>query len=90
MKFIITSAVHPPRSCLEGLALGESAVIDRVGCSRPVALRLMEMGLLPGTEVTLERVAPLGDPIVVRVRGYALSLRKEEARLVELRGKNGA
>jgi Fe2+ transport system protein FeoA len=44
----------------------------------------MEMGLLPGTEVTLERVAPLGDPLVVRVRGYALSLRKEEAHLVEI------
>lgn len=71
-------------SSLEGLAVGETATVRKVGNARAVALRLMEMGLLPGTVVKLERVAPLGDPLVVRVRGYALSLRKEEARLVEI------
>jgi Fe2+ transport system protein FeoA len=46
----------------------------------------MEMGLLPGTRVTLVRVAPLGDPIELRVRGYALSIRRAEAELVDVDG----
>jgi ferrous iron transport protein A len=84
LKFIITTPVRPSPTCLEGLAVGDAAVVKHLGNARPVALRLMEMGLLPGTKLTLERVAPLGDPLVVRIRGYALSLRKEEARLVEI------
>ena len=44
--------------------------------------RLLEMGLLPGTPVEVVRLAPLGDPMDVRVRGYHLSLRRHEARLV--------
>lgn len=44
--------------------------------------RLMEMGLLPGTAIEVVRLAPLGDPMDVRVRGYHLSLRRHEARLV--------
>jgi Fe2+ transport system protein FeoA len=52
---------------------------------RPVVVqRLSEMGLTPGTEVVVVRFAPLGDPIEVRVRGYALSLRREDARAVVL------
>lgn len=44
----------------------------------------MEMGILPGTRVRLDRVAPMGDPLQVRVRGYALSIRRTEARGIEL------
>jgi Fe2+ transport system protein FeoA len=44
--------------------------------------RLLSMGVLPGTEISLEAIAPLGDPIEIKVRGYRLSLRKEEARAV--------
>jgi ferrous iron transport protein A len=77
--------VRTPPTCLDALSVGDSATVTRVGNSRAVALRLMEMGILPGTRVVLERVAPLGDPLVVRVRGYALSLRREEARHVEVR-----
>jgi ferrous iron transport protein A len=64
---------------LSELAVGASARV----CGYPKAggafLRLREMGVLPGTTVTLIRTAPLGDPIEIRVRGYHLSLRKSEA-----------
>lgn len=44
-----------------------------------IELKLMEMGCLPGEEITVEQIAPLGDPIAIRVAGYFLSLRKDEA-----------
>ena len=46
--------------------------------------RLISMGLLPGTELTVSRVAPLGDPIEITVRGFSLSLRKGEASILQL------
>jgi len=48
--------------------------------------RLLAMGLLPGTEFTVSRIAPLGDPIEIMVRGYMLSLRKNEASILEIEG----
>jgi len=47
-------------------------------------LKLMEMGCIPGELVTVEKIAPLGDPISIRVAGYSLSLRKDEARQILL------
>jgi len=44
--------------------------------------RLLSMGVLPGTDISLEAIAPLGDPIEIKVRGYRLSLRKEEAKAI--------
>ncbi len=70
-----------PRS-LGDLSVGESAIVRHVGCARATAVRLMEMGLLPGTRVTLLRVAPLGDPLELVIGGYALSIRRAEARSV--------
>lgn len=61
------------------LSVGQRASVKSVSCARPTAIRLMEMGLLPGAEVEVRRVAPLGDPIELRVSGYALSIRKAEA-----------
>lgn len=61
------------------LAVGSVAIVRQVRCARAVARRLLEMGLLPGTEVRVVRVAPLGDPIELSLRGYALSIRKAEA-----------
>ena len=55
-----------------------------VKCARGVARRLLEMGLLPGTEVRVVRVAPLGDPIELNLRGYALSIRRAEALGIEV------
>jgi ferrous iron transport protein A len=48
-------------------------------CDNDATLKLLEMGCAPGEEVVLEYVAPLGDPVVISVAGYLLSLRKEEA-----------
>jgi ferrous iron transport protein A len=64
---------------LARLAVGEKARITAVGSIGPMKRRLMDMGLLPGAEVQVEKVAPLGDPIEVRIRSYHLSLRKKEA-----------
>ncbi|MFK7991470.1 MAG: ferrous iron transport protein A [Sandaracinaceae bacterium] len=71
---------------LADVPVGAEATIVRVRCERPVARRLMEMGLLPGTSVAVVRVAPLGDPVVLRVRGYSLSIRRKEAASIAVEG----
>ena len=72
---------------LSSLAVGTSAVLREFPKQGVACLRLREMGLLPGTTLTLVRTAPLGDPIEIKVRGYNLTLRKSEADhvLVELK-----
>jgi Fe2+ transport system protein FeoA len=69
---------------LAGLLPGRSAIVRRISSARAVACRLMELGLVPGTTVTLTRIAPLGDPIQLRVRNYALSIRRAEALAIEI------
>jgi Fe2+ transport system protein FeoA len=64
---------------LADLPLGQHAKIASIDTERRLSRRLMEMGLLPGTPVRVVRVAPLGDPIELRVRNYSLSLRRTEA-----------
>jgi ferrous iron transport protein A len=64
---------------LSELAVGSSAVVRGYPKSGEAFLRLREMGVLPGTSVTLVRTAPLGDPIEIKVRGYHLTLRRSEA-----------
>jgi len=64
---------------LAALPLGGSAVVSCVRGERAVVRRLLEVGLVPGTKVTLRRVAPLGDPIELKVRNFALSIRRCEA-----------
>ena len=65
---------------LKDLKPGESGVITSVGAqSGPVKRRLVDMGLTPGTRVTVRKVAPLGDPIEVNLRRYELSLRQADA-----------
>ena len=73
---------------LDTLPLGEEAVITAVGGKGALRLRLLDMGLIPKTAVLVEKVAPLGDPIELRVRGYAMSLRKEDARNIAVEVKN--
>lgn len=63
---------------LTELKLGERGVITAFHSS-DLELKLMEMGCIPGETVTIEQIAPLGDPISIRVAGYSLSLRKNEA-----------
>jgi len=64
---------------LSELAVGASAIVRTYPKSAAAFLRLREMGVLPGTSVTLVRTAPMGDPIEIKVRGYHLTLRKSEA-----------
>jgi ferrous iron transport protein A len=67
---------------LHRLAPGSGGVVRRVEGDARVRRRLQEMGLTSGAHVALVRVAPLGDPIEVRVRGYRLSLRRREAQSI--------
>jgi ferrous iron transport protein A len=61
------------------LRVGQVGEITSIDCDRRTSRRLMEMGLLPGTQVRVVRVAPLGDPLELRVRNYSLSVRRSEA-----------
>ena len=70
---------------LEDLAPGEQGIILRAGNEKgPVKRRLVDMGLTPGTQITVRKVAPFGDPIEVNLRGYELSLRKEDAHQIRM------
>ena len=69
---------------LDELAVGSSAVIKTVGGEGALRCRLLDMGLIPRTRVTLQKVAPLGDPIQILVRGYELTLRIEDAKKIEI------
>lgn len=64
---------------LASLKPGESGTITRVGAAGPLKRRLMDMGVLVGETVRVEKIAPLGDPIEVTIKNYKLSLRKKEA-----------
>ena len=70
---------------INDLKIGESGVIDKVGGEGPLRLRFLDMGLIPGTAVTLQKVAPMDDPIQIRLRGYELTIRREDARKITLR-----
>lgn len=63
---------------------GQRAVITRINGSRPLRRRFIEMGLLKGETILIERNAPLGDPVEYFIKGYHLALRKEEAAQIEV------
>ena len=67
---------------LRDVAIGESATVRRLTGEGAVKRHIMDMGITKGTEVFVRKVAPLGDPIEVTVRGYELSLRKNEAETI--------
>lgn len=75
---------------LSQLSKGTSAELVSYPLNGAAFLRLREMGLLPGTTITLMRVAPLGDPIEIKVRGYNLTLRKSEADHIQVRPTESA
>src|SRR5688500_1432550 len=76
--------MEPRPSSLANLALRDVAVIEHVGGTGSFRRRLMELGLVPGTRVELVRVAPLGDPVELLVRGASLSIRKAEAGVIQV------
>ena len=67
---------------LSELACGELGKVVRIECGRRAGVRLMELGLLPGVRIEVVRKAPLQDPIELRLRGYALSIRLSEAQAI--------
>ncbi len=77
----MTAALQP----LTSVALGAKATVVEMKLPPESRPRLMEMGLLVGTQVELVRFAPLGDPVEIKVRGYHLTLRKHEADLIFVR-----
>lgn len=72
---------------LNELDIGSSGIIQSVGGEGPLRCRLLDKGLIPRTKVTLQKVAPMGDPIEIRVRGYELTLRVEDAKKIEVMGE---
>ena len=69
---------------LATVPIGATARVINVSGDAALEQRILEMGVLPGTEVKVIRQAPLGDPIEIRVMGYSLSLRRSEASCVEV------
>jgi ferrous iron transport protein A len=83
---VTTTTVQP----LTSLPLGATATVAEIKLPPQQRPRLMEMGLLVGTPVELVRFAPLGDPVEIKVRGYNLTLRRQEAEQIFVRATGGA
>ena len=69
---------------LKDLKPGQKGVVLNLGKKGPVRKRLMDMGITPGVDVEVVKVAPLGDPIEISLRGYELTLRKSEAQMISV------
>ena len=69
---------------LRDVQIGEKAVITKLHGEGALKRRIMDLGLTKGTEVYVRKVAPLGDPVELTVRGYELSVRKADAELIEV------
>ena len=69
---------------LRDVEIGETAKVVKLHGEGPVKRRIMDMGITKGVEVTVRKVAPLGDPIEINVRDYELSLRKADAQMIEV------
>ena len=70
---------------LDELSVGHSGVITQVGGEGILRCRLLDMGLIPKTAVEVRKVAPMGDPIEIRIRGYELTIRREDAAKIEVK-----
>ena len=71
-------------STLKEVKVGQSCTVAKLTGTGAVKRRIMDMGLTKGTEVHVKKVAPLGDPMELTVRGYELSIRKDEAAMIEV------
>ena len=69
---------------LREVKIGETVKVVKLHGEGPVKRRIMDMGITKGTEVHIRKVAPLGDPVEINVRGYELSLRKADAEMIEV------
>lgn len=66
------------------VSIGESATVKRLHGEGATKRRIMDMGITRGTEIKVRKLAPLGDPLELTVRGYELSLRKADAEMIEV------
>lgn len=71
-------------STLKEAKIGSTVTVKKLSGEGAVKRRIMDMGITKGTEIYVRKVAPLGDPIEVTVRGYELSLRKADAEMIEV------
>ena len=69
---------------LREVACGQTVTVKKLSGAGPVKRRIMDMGITKGVTVFVRKVAPLGDPVEVTVRGYELSLRKDDASMIEV------
>jgi len=69
---------------LKDAKVGDTVVVAKLHGEGPVKKRIMDMGLVKGVEVFIRKVAPLGDPIELSLRGYELSIRKKDAAIIEI------
>ncbi len=69
---------------LKQIAIGETVKVTKLTGEGPVKRRIMDMGITKGVEIYVRKVAPLGDPVEVTVRGYELSLRRADAEMIEV------
>lgn len=72
---------------LNHLKIGETGIVDYITAEGALKRHFLDMGITKGVPVTMERIAPFGDPIVVHLRGYSLSLRREEAKKIVLEAR---
>ena len=69
---------------LKDARVGSTGTVDRLNGTGALKRRIMDMGVTKGTDIYIRKVAPLGDPIEVTIRGYELSIRKADAEMIEL------
>ncbi len=74
---------------LKDVKIGETVTVKKLNCEPVLKRKIMDMGITKGTDITITRVAPLGDPIEVSVRGYDLSMRKDDAKTIEVHCGSG-
>ena len=70
---------------LKDAQVGQTVTVARLNGTGPVKRRIMDMGITKGVQIYVRKVAPLGDPMELNVRGYELSIRKADAELIEVR-----
>lgn len=71
-------------SSLRNAKIGETVRVKKIQGQGAIKRRIMDMGITKGTDIYIRKVAPLGDPVEVTIRGYELSLRKADAELIEI------
>ena len=69
---------------LKDIKVGGTVTVVRLHCEGPVKRRIMDMGITKGVEIFIRKVAPLGDPMELNVRGYELSIRRGDAEMIEV------